>query len=130
MDSHKNHPIVKAQKLSQQQKTNLDKPISLKELDLAMTKANKASSCGPDGLPIKFLHKFWSFLRVPFKDGFNYMILNDEKDLLDIFRCSRVRLISKGGDPDLADLANWRPISVLCAAYKLFSSLAVSNVGT
>ena len=52
------HPIVQGSILSPAEKTKLDTPFSLTELDKAAKEANVKSAPGPDGLSTKFILKF------------------------------------------------------------------------
>jgi hypothetical protein len=48
--------------------------------------------------------------------------------LTENFRCAKIRLIPKKGDPSL--LKNWRPISLLNCFYKLISRVIALRLGT
>jgi hypothetical protein len=64
-----NSPIVMESKLNDQEKNNLELPLSLPELDTAINQSNKKSAPGTDGISNKFIAKYWSLFRVPL---FNY----------------------------------------------------------
>ena len=118
-----NHPLVEESKLSQDDRDRLENEISMLELDTALKRANFASAMGADGVPMKFLSKFWHFFRFPILHGFNYLIHNENEKLSAILRISRIKLIPKTNNPDLSLAPNWRPISLLCSLYKLLSSI-------
>ena len=54
-----NDPLLISHKLSNAQRLELDKEISLSELDYSLKTSNKASAPGPDGIPTSILSKFW-----------------------------------------------------------------------
>ena len=90
------HPIVQGSILSPAEKTKLDTPFSLTELDKAAKEANVKSAPGPDGLSTKFILKFWHYLRTPL---FKYALCCFEKGhLYGSFKTACVRLIPKKGD--------------------------------
>jgi hypothetical protein len=63
------HPLISKSKLTEDDKKSLDLPLTIAELDKALTEANKKSAPGIDGLSMQFIEKFWYLLRVPL---FNY----------------------------------------------------------
>jgi hypothetical protein len=58
-------PTVQASKLTAEEKSELDKLLSIKELDLSIKGSNKKSAPGVDGFCNKFISKFREFFRVP-----------------------------------------------------------------
>jgi hypothetical protein len=103
--------------LTEDDKKSLDLPLTIAELDKALTEANKKSAPGIDGLSMQFIEKFWYLLRVPL---FNYANTCFAKGRLTyVFRTACVRLIPKKGDK--TNLKNWRPISLLSNLYKIIS---------
>ena len=120
------HPIVQGSILSPAEKTKLDTPFSLTELDKAAKEANVKSAPGPDGLSTKFILKFWHYLRTPL---FKYALCCFEKGhLFGSFKTACVRLIPKKGD--LSKLKNWRPISLLSNLYKIISRALNNRLST
>jgi hypothetical protein len=90
-----NHPIVSDSKLSKHEKLELDRPLSIAELDTALQQANIRSAPGLDGLNMNFIVKFWQIFRDPF---LNYANICFEKGTLTLtFRSAGVRLIPKKG---------------------------------
>jgi hypothetical protein len=95
--------LVTDSKLSDTERNSLETPISLIELDTALKEANAKSAPGLDGLSVKFIAKFWKFLRYPL---FNYAATCFEKGILTTgFRSACVRLIPKKGDKSNLKLA-------------------------
>ena len=60
-----NNPIVLGMKLTEEERTRLDTPISLTELDKAIKTANKRSAPGIDGVSNVKISKIWDLIRVP-----------------------------------------------------------------
>ncbi len=111
------HPDVVSSKLNEDEKEDLDRPLSIDELDLSIKKAKTNSAPGIDGISNKFIQHFWRFFRVPL---YKYAIRSyDTGSLTDSFRTAKIRLIPKKGD--LTKLKNWRPISLLSCFYKVLS---------
>ena len=124
LGEHYNHPLCNLHKLSNDQKNDLDLPISLDELDLSLATSNLKSSPGGDGISIKLIHEFWDFLRVPLLNAVNYMITKGK--LSQNMRNSKTSLLKKSGSVDSTKIKNLRPIGNLNACYKLFSGV-ISN---
>ena len=116
-----NHPLIQSHKLNDNEKSDLDIPISLDELDKSLSESNFDSAPGQDGLHIRVLAKFWDFLRGPLLKALNAMISN--KKLSSRMRYTKIRLIKKNGNVDLSKLCSLRPISVVSSIYKIFSGV-------
>jgi hypothetical protein len=111
------HPDIRGSKLTDAEKADLDRPLTLRELDNSIKKAKKNTSPGIDGISNRFISRFWEFYRVPL---FKYAVQCYETgSLTDNFRSAKIRLIPKKGD--LTNLKNWRPISLLNCFYKIIS---------
>ena len=124
MGEHYDHPLCNLHKLSDEQKHDLDLPITLTELDLSLNTSNLKSSPGGDGISIKLINEFWAFLRIPLLNALNFMI--NKGKLSQNMRNSKITLIKKNGQVDNKKIKNLRPIGNLNACYKLFSGV-ISN---
>ena len=60
-----NIPEVQNSKLTDDEKIELDRPLTVDELNLSVKKANMSSSSGIDGIGNKFIAHFWDFFRNP-----------------------------------------------------------------
>ena len=110
-------PIVQNSRLTQVEHDQLEVPLTIDELDLAIKNCKKNSCGGMDGIGYQFLNKFWHLLRVPL---FNYANFCFERGTLtESFKTAAIKLIPKKGDATL--LKNWRPISLLNCSYKIIS---------
>jgi hypothetical protein len=119
-----NHPLVLASKLSEQEKEELDAPLSLDELDKSLLKANLRSAPGIDGYSYRFIKKFWNIFRYPL-----YRCASEglaDHSLPDFFMTAVIKLIPKKGD--LTKLGNWRPINLLSNFYKLVSRVINTRI--
>jgi exonuclease III len=112
-----NNDLVKNSKLSADETAFFDRQLSLNELDLALSKINDKSAGGLDGIPTKFIKKFWSFLRHPLLNYANFSI--NHGSLTQSFNSAGIRLIPKKGD--VTKIKNWRPISLLNVIFKIIS---------
>ncbi|MFN9943424.1 MAG: hypothetical protein ACK56I_28520 [bacterium] len=52
-------------KLNDEEKTQLERPLSIDELDASMNKAKLNSAPGTDGISNRFIREYWELLRVP-----------------------------------------------------------------
>jgi hypothetical protein len=109
-------PVLNS-KLNQNEKVELDSPLTLLEFDKAIKQCNKKSAPSTDGLNNKFIAHFWHFFRVPLFNYANCCYENGE--LTKSFKMAKIRLIPKKGDHK--KIANWRPISLLNCFYKLIA---------
>jgi hypothetical protein len=104
-------------KLNDEEKTQLERPLSIDELDASMNKAKLNSAPGTDGISNRFIKEYWELLRVPL---YRYAERCYEKGSFTCnFRSSKIRLIPKKGD--CSQIKNWRPISLLNCFYKIIS---------
>jgi hypothetical protein len=115
---------VQNSKLNQNEKVELDSPLTLQEFDKAIKQCNKKSAPGTDGLNNKFIAHFWQFFRVPLFNYANCCYENGE--LTPSFKTAKIRLIPKKGDHK--KIANWRPISLLNCFYKLISRVLTNRL--
>ncbi len=114
-----NHPLVWESKLKENEVTELDRPLSIEELDKALEKANIKSAPGVDGFSYRFIRTFWDIYRYPLftvaTDGL------ENNTLPGFFKTAIIKLIPKKGDT--TKIKNWRPISLLSNFYKIISRL-------
>ena len=104
-------------KLSSTQKARLDKDFSKEELFSALLKLKAKKSPGIDGLPMEFYVIFWPIIG----DEFTELVKSCQSDLVmsKSMQTAVLALLYKKGDKK--DLNNWRPISLLCADYKIIA---------
>jgi len=105
-------------KLNEEEKTDLDRNLTLEELEQSIGKANLKSAPGSNGLSNRFIRSFWEFLKRPLLKYANHAFATGK--LSDSFRTADIKLIPKKGG-DLSKIKNWRPISLLNCFYKCIS---------
>lgn len=105
--------------LSEEDKMLCDRKIAKDEVFNSLKKLSNGKAPGIDGIPVEFYNFFWSKL------GDSYLELLEEcfttKELPLTMRTSVITLIYKKADR--RDLKNYRPISLLCADYKIIAKL-------
>lgn len=103
----------------------LGAPLSLEELSVALRKSPRGRAPGADGLPVEFYEAFWDILGPELLRVALYA-LEHGLPLPVGSRSSVLSLLYKKGDR--ADLANWRPIALMCADVKLLSRVLVERL--
>jgi hypothetical protein len=111
------HPDVIGSKLTEQERTDLDRELTIREFDISVSKAKLNTAPGVDGIINRFIKHFWHFFRTPLFNYANCCFASGS--LTDNFCSAKIRLIPKKGDLTL--LKNWRPISLLNCFYKILS---------
>jgi hypothetical protein len=59
------HPDVVSSRLTDGEKADLDRPLTIQELDNSIKKAKKNSAPGIDGISNRFISRFWEYYRTP-----------------------------------------------------------------
>ena len=109
-------------KISHDTKNTLKSELSLSELKSALNKMAHGRTPGVDGFPAEFIKKFSTkllpiLLKVA-KYSFEVVTMSPSQQKAIII------LVHKNGEK--ADITNWRPISLLCADYKIIAK-ALAN---
>ncbi len=107
-----------SRKLSAKQKADLDSPLKLEELSKALWEAKKGKVPSHDGFPAEFYLTFWDVMKHDILEVAHYCMYTAHI-LPESHRRSYIILLYKKGARDR--LANWRPISLLCADFKIIS---------
>jgi len=114
-----NTPQIRASKLTEREKTDLDSPLFIEELDKALKQVNLKSAPSIDGYSYRFIKKFWEFFRSPLFECANESL--ESGVLPESFLTAQIKIIPKKGDT--SKIKNWRPISLLSNFYKIISRL-------
>ena len=125
--SEQNKLLANLPKLDKDKSDYCDTDISLEELTHAVKQLSNNRSPGIDGIPNEFYKKFWPIINQDFLEVLQTCIKDGE--LPQSSRRAIISLIPKKGDNTL--LKNWRPVSLLCSDYKIFTkclSLHLRNV--
>jgi len=113
-------------KLSDEDRNQLDEPISTEELESTL-KGCTESAPGPDGLSYKVYKILWEQVGAYLLDSWNYSvrvgILPEDQ------RISCITLLPKSGK-NLEKIENWRPITLTNCDLKIFTKLISNRVTT
>ena len=93
--------------------------LSSEELLNAANSLATGKSPGIDGIPVEFYQHYWSLVGEDFTKLANENLFDKNNDLPWSQRTALISLLPKAGDLTL--LQNWRPISLLCADYKIIT---------
>ena len=110
--------------MEESQQHSSEQDFTADELLIALYDLHDHKAPGFDGLPVEFYKTFWDLLGPTLLDVLKFSL----QDGLLPLSCRRavVCLIPKKGD--LQTLQNWRPISLLCVDYKIFSKTLVNRI--
>lgn len=103
--------------LDEEQQKELDAPLSFEEVTKAVHQLSSGRAPGVDGLPVDFYKAFWGIIG---KDLFDVLLASFKAGVLPK-SCQRAVLTILPKKGDLCLLKNWRPVSLLCADYKVLS---------
>ena len=111
--------------LSEINKIELDKEITLEELSIALKQTKRNKSPGIDGIPADFYKVFFPKLKCLLLDAFKESLA-----LQRIYPSGRRGIISlspkRNRDP--RRIKSWRPIILLCADYKLLAKIIANRM--
>ena len=118
--------LEKVQTLSNDEREELERPLAANEFSKVLFKKMKiGKSPGNDGLTVEFYRTFWKELRDPLTKALRESITVGE--LSPSQKQSVIRLIPKKGK-DLAQIKNWRPISLMNVDVKILSKALNSRI--
>jgi Reverse transcriptase (RNA-dependent DNA polymerase) len=120
-----NNPTVLGMKLSMDERTRLDRPLMVEELDKAKDECKNNTSPGIDGVSFSFIKRIWSLVRTPLLKYAHCCF--GKRKLTKTFNTACIRLIPKKGN--LKEIKNWRPISLLSCYYKIISRAINTRLG-
>ncbi len=87
------HPVVSGSKLTDVECAQLDAPLRIEELDVALNKANVKSAPGVDGIGYRYIIRFWDIYRQALiecaRESFDLCVMPDA------FSMASIRLIKK-----------------------------------
>ena len=112
-------------KISEEQRLELDKEITMHEFSVALKETKNGTSPGLDGWTTDFLKMFYLHLREPIYEAFMWCV--KVKRLFQSARRGVLALLPKVGR-DILLVCNWRPISLLCVDYKLYTKVLANRL--
>ena len=113
--------------ISEEDKQNLNNPITKQELANAIKELPNGKSPGTDGIPIEFYKTFWIKISTLVYNSIQYAIDNDA--MSNDQKRGILSLIPKK-DKDIRYLKNWRPLTLLNSDYKIFAKLMALRLQT
>ena len=105
--------------LSEQEKANLEKPISVDEIGKALAGLSNDSSPGFDGIPTSWYKVFYNRIKYILFECFKKCIAIGELGMSQ--KLGVISLLHKGKDLRRDIIKNWRPITITNTDYKIFS---------
>ena len=104
---------------------NLTKTITKTEIKEAIFQMENNESPGIDGIPIEFYKEFLAHIENDLLQLYQN-ILQNEKETAKTMKQAIITLKPKKGD--LQKLRYWRPISLLCADYKILTKIVANRL--
>jgi exonuclease III len=111
--------------ISETDRNNCEKTISLEEIGIALRNLKNGKSPGSDGFTPDFYKFFWPKIKQVFFDSLNFAEEN-EKLSIDQRRGIINLIPKKNKDPRM--LKNWRPISLLNTDYKIITKTLANRI--
>ena len=116
---------VHVKQISNDQKTFLDTPLTLLELERALKKMAKKKSPGSDGFPVEFYQHFWGELKIFFLKMVQESV---QKGALPwTLREGILTLVPKPNRPR-SEIKSYRPITLLNVSYKIISTAVADKI--
>ena len=109
-------------RLSAAERALCEGELTLEECKAAVDGMASGKSPGVDGLPAEFYQRFWPLLGADLVEVLNYAYTTGR--LSPSQRSGLITLLHKRGDH--LEMKNWRPITLLCADYKI-AAKAIAN---
>ncbi|CAK8680067.1 unnamed protein product [Clavelina lepadiformis] len=111
-------------KLNTEDNKNLEKPITIEEIENAVKSMKNGKSPGPDGLSAELYKECWPLIRNEIRELIQYWF--DQKVIPREIKKGIITLIHKKGDD--ADLKNYRPITLLNVEYKIYTKILTNRL--
>ena len=108
-----------SKRLSDDENAFLNIEFSSKELRKAANTLSKGKTPGIDGLPVEFYQEYWDINVEELTTLASENFFDKKNQMSWSHRTALISLLPKEGDWKL--LQNWRPISLFCADYKIFT---------
>ncbi|KAK3519486.1 hypothetical protein QTP70_031702 [Hemibagrus guttatus] len=112
-------------KITEESARELDRELTLEELEVALNSMQNGHSPGIDGLLVEFFKAFWSVIGQDLLEVLRASI-NEGRLPLSSHRAVLTLLPKKG---DQTDIRNWCPVSLLCTDCKVLSRALATRLG-
>ena len=126
-NQHEQNKLLKkiVKEVTQEQNQNLTRPLTIKEIQKAISEMEPAKTPGIDGLPVEFYETNFELLKNDLQQLYN-SILFENKELPKTMKKVIITLIPK--NEETITLKNWRLISLLCADYKILTKILATRL--
>ena len=124
-DSSLSHVKENITKISECDRVDMDRDITISELEHIITKSKNNKSPGPDGFTNEFYKIFWHNLKIILLKLLNYYRVNNALNPSQLE--GTITCIPKGGKLR-NNFKNWRPITLLNSIYKFYSSILADRI--
>ena len=111
--------------LIQEEKENMNRPITSNEIESLIKEFPKNKSPGPDGFTCKFYQMFWEELTPILLK--RYQKIAEEGILLNLFYNANIFLTTKP-DKDIMKKENYRPISLMNIDTKILNKILSNRI--
>ena len=112
-------------KLPDNWKVEMDKPLNLHELSLALKSMKNNKSPGLDGFPADFWKVFWVKVKFLYEEVIQESVMDGE--LHQMAREGVLSLLEKVGK-DILNLKNWHPLTLLNVDNKIYSKALATRL--
>ena len=112
-------------KLDNTDRLQLEKEISIADLEYIVHKSKNNKSPGPDGFSNEFLKIFWNQIKLLLLKLIKYF--REKGELQEKILNGVITCIPKGGKI-CNELENWRPITLLNSTYKFYSGILAERI--
>lgn len=125
MDSFFRDLTVPSLSLSEKDRTELESPITLEELQQAMSEMEGQKSPGPDGLPVEIYRHYGKILLPELLMVLNWSVTGGVL-LRSMMESSKITIHKEGKDP--LDTASYRPIALLNSDVKMVATVLAARL--
>ena len=108
-----------SKKITQTQKENLDKPMTLEEIEKAVMSLQKEKTPGPDGIPVEFYQKFWGLIKHIYYD----FIQKVKSAALPKYKNTSITTLIYKEKGETYLLINYRPVSLINVDVKILTKI-------
>ena len=112
-------------KLSVEENIEVERDISLEDLQYIVTKSKNNKSPGPDGFSNEFYKIFWPHIKTLLLKLVTYY---KERGTLNVAQTNRIITCIPKRGKSRSDLKNWRPITLLNSIYKFYSGILAERI--